>query len=372
MANETLQIAGSVTPFIGGMDEAVDVVDTQERFASASGMLPFFSGMQQRQFGKKLIDAYPSKEVLGIHQTFNGICQYGYYVQTNEKLYYHLCVAPSDMRINFATLQSFGVGENNVTLDIFGQNSNLGQLSKSVGSSCVFDFPDRPVRPVPPDDGTGHPPDDYPYDPVDDWHGPPPPPPPDDTGDVTDGPNKFLLNVEAIRTLIYGEAYPAGPEDWPLRKILLFWVNPDGFQIDDEPTFDIEYLASYIYRPVINISTAVRTKPPGSRFVIMLAYWSYSAAHQDGVFPRYDWQGNIMLYPLSLSLGGVVEGLSLTTTTVEDAGFSHMYIDSSGNVNDAAFALILLDLYSSIRTFNVVDTHTARGTIYAADSGYSI
>lgn len=48
--------------------------------------------------------------------------------------------------------------------------SDLGPINKDTSRSCVFDFPDRPVRPVPPiDPGTGEPPVDYPYDPKDDW-----------------------------------------------------------------------------------------------------------------------------------------------------------------------------------------------------------
>ena len=109
MSKETLQIPGQVQPFLGGINESVDVVDTAEKLADVNGVMPFFSGMFQRQFGKKLIDAYPTKSVWGIHQCFNGICQYGYYIQTNDELYYHLCQAPPDMRINFTLPTYLGV-----------------------------------------------------------------------------------------------------------------------------------------------------------------------------------------------------------------------------------------------------------------------
>lgn len=183
MPKETYQIPGDVQPFLGGVDERVDVVDTNEKFASTNGVMPYFSGMHQRMFGKKIIDDYPTKQVKGIHQCFNGICQYGYYVQTDEKLYYHLCQAPPDMRINFTLPSTLGAEESlqNRTLDIFSQPpSSLGIISRDVSHSCVFDFPDRPGRPIPPSPGGFPPPTCFPYCPID-WQPPPPdhyPPPP--------------------------------------------------------------------------------------------------------------------------------------------------------------------------------------------------
>lgn len=109
MAKETLQILGQTTPYLGGINETVDEVDTNEKFAATNGVVPYFSGMFQRLFGKKIIDVYPTKQTWGIHQCFNGICQYGYYVQSNEKLYYHICQAPPDMRINFTLPTDLGV-----------------------------------------------------------------------------------------------------------------------------------------------------------------------------------------------------------------------------------------------------------------------
>jgi hypothetical protein len=95
------------TPFqtVAGIDESVDLTDKGDTLALAEGVFPFFFGMHQRQFGKKIIDFNPGQKVYGIHQTFNGVCLYGYYVETDQKLYYHVCVAPPDLRIVFATLQ---------------------------------------------------------------------------------------------------------------------------------------------------------------------------------------------------------------------------------------------------------------------------
>jgi hypothetical protein len=53
---------------------------------------------------------------------------------------------------------------------------DLAVEEKDTSRSCIFDFPDRPVRPTPPIDPLGGPPDQYPYDPIWDW--PPIDPPP--------------------------------------------------------------------------------------------------------------------------------------------------------------------------------------------------
>jgi hypothetical protein len=110
MAKDPLSIQSVFLPALGGMDESVSETDMHDNQAgaltfiplnTARGVFPFFQGMHQRMPGKKLIDYNPAQKVMGIHQSFNGICQYGYYVQTDAKLYYHLCTAPPDMRIHF-------------------------------------------------------------------------------------------------------------------------------------------------------------------------------------------------------------------------------------------------------------------------------
>lgn len=110
MAKDTFQISDLKMTALGGMDESVsqtDMTDIQlgnlnfKPLMVASGVFPFFQGMHQRMTGKKIIDYNPNQKVMGIHQTFNGVCQYGYYVQTSAKLYYHLCTAPPDMRIHW-------------------------------------------------------------------------------------------------------------------------------------------------------------------------------------------------------------------------------------------------------------------------------
>ena len=103
--------ADIVFPVLGGIDESVQDTDLSEKplnqvnnvkpLVVARGVFPFFQGMHQRMLGKKLIDYNPAQKVYAIHQTFNGVCQYGYYVQTSANLYYHLCTAPPDMRIHF-------------------------------------------------------------------------------------------------------------------------------------------------------------------------------------------------------------------------------------------------------------------------------
>jgi hypothetical protein len=113
MAFDLLQPPPSdiVFPYLGGIDESVQNTDLQDRplnvvdnikpLVNARGVFPFWQGMHRRMTGKKTIDFNPGQKVYAIHQTFNGVCQYGYYVQTSAKLYYHLCSAPPDMRIHF-------------------------------------------------------------------------------------------------------------------------------------------------------------------------------------------------------------------------------------------------------------------------------
>lgn len=99
MAKASLQYPGQPTNKLGGIDESQSL--TTASFASVSGVFPFFDGMHQRMFGKKIIDFNPDQSVYAVQQVFNGICLYGYYVQTNHKLYYHVCNAPPDLRIKF-------------------------------------------------------------------------------------------------------------------------------------------------------------------------------------------------------------------------------------------------------------------------------
>lgn len=101
MAKDTLKIKGQIFPTIGGVDESTSLTSKETTVVSNNGSFPFFDGMVERMFGKKLIDFNPGQKVYAIHQTFNGICLYGYYVQTDQKLYFHVCDAPPDLRIRF-------------------------------------------------------------------------------------------------------------------------------------------------------------------------------------------------------------------------------------------------------------------------------
>lgn len=103
MAKDALKVKGKIRQQIGGVDESVSLTNDEDSVASNNGSFPFFNGMVQRMFGKKIIDYNPGQSIYGICQTFNGICLYGYYVQTVNKLYYHLCSAPPDLRIHFYT-----------------------------------------------------------------------------------------------------------------------------------------------------------------------------------------------------------------------------------------------------------------------------
>lgn len=101
MAKDTKKIKGHILSTVDGIAESVPLTVAEPSVVSNSGSYPFFYGMYQRIFGKKIIDFNPDQAVYAIHQTFNGICLYGYYVQTSKKLYYHLCDAPPDLRIRF-------------------------------------------------------------------------------------------------------------------------------------------------------------------------------------------------------------------------------------------------------------------------------
>lgn len=101
MAKDTKQRKGKIFSVVAGIDESIELVSLEPGLSSVNGSFPFFYGMHQRMYGKKLIDYNPDQAVMGIHQTFNGVCLYGYYVETVNKLYYHLCDAPPDLRIRF-------------------------------------------------------------------------------------------------------------------------------------------------------------------------------------------------------------------------------------------------------------------------------
>lgn len=101
MAKDTKNVKGRIFQAIGGVDESVDLTTTEPSLAGVNGAFPFFYGQIQRIQGKKIIDFNPEQKIFAIHQTFNGVCLYGYYVQTNNKLYYHVCNAPPDLRIRF-------------------------------------------------------------------------------------------------------------------------------------------------------------------------------------------------------------------------------------------------------------------------------
>lgn len=101
MAFDTEKVKGKIFTTVGGIDESSSLVAPEPTIVGVNGSFPFFHGMHQRMLGKKLIDFNPNQKVYSIHQTFNGVCLYGYYVQTNNKLYFHVCDAPPDLRIHF-------------------------------------------------------------------------------------------------------------------------------------------------------------------------------------------------------------------------------------------------------------------------------
>lgn len=106
MAKAAYEYPGQVSTELGGIDESKSFTDAS--FVNVRGSFPFFEGMHQRMFGKKIIEfnlqktpTFQYQSIYGIQQVFNGICLYGYYVQTINKLYYHVCNAPPDLRIKF-------------------------------------------------------------------------------------------------------------------------------------------------------------------------------------------------------------------------------------------------------------------------------
>lgn len=105
MASDSLEGKPITLGVLSGVDESVDST-SPEAVSEVGGVFPFFHFAYQRFFGKKIIDYNPDQQVLAIHQAFNGVCLYGYFVETSSKLYYHVCSAPPDLRIRFATLQS--------------------------------------------------------------------------------------------------------------------------------------------------------------------------------------------------------------------------------------------------------------------------
>jgi|GraSoiStandDraft_8_1057269.scaffolds.fasta_scaffold200047_1 hypothetical protein len=84
---------------------------------------------------------------------------------------------------------------------------DLEVAEKDTSRSCVFDFPDRPVRPTPPIDPTGGPPDEYPYDPT--WDLPPlDPPVKKDPDDPRKGPPPDPSSVPSTHWLHVFEVTP--------------------------------------------------------------------------------------------------------------------------------------------------------------------
>lgn len=109
-------------------------------------------GALSRFPGKKLIDANPLEKVYAINQAFNGFGQFGYYVQTDKRLYFHTCESPKDLHINFATLQNLGVDADGNSLGIFAlRATNTPNPDNPV--SCLFNFP---VTSLPPLSDVGH------------------------------------------------------------------------------------------------------------------------------------------------------------------------------------------------------------------------
>lgn len=148
MAKADLPIPNNPLAFqvIGGVDESKEDARPSFSLATVSGVFPYFTGSLNRLFGKKLIDANPGQSVMAIAQAFNGFGQFGYYVQTTFKLYYHLCETPADLFIKYVLKTTLGVDVNNKTLNIFGQGQD-GAIPKDTVIPCVFDFPDKPVPP---------------------------------------------------------------------------------------------------------------------------------------------------------------------------------------------------------------------------------
>ncbi len=107
MAKDALRPTGKVLQPLEGVDESNPLAADDATFAKAAGISPFFYGIHQRMSGKKIIDYNPNQKISAIHQTFNGVCLYGYYVETDQKLYFHVCDAPPDLRIKFTPFAGF-------------------------------------------------------------------------------------------------------------------------------------------------------------------------------------------------------------------------------------------------------------------------
>lgn len=107
--------------------------------------------------------------------------------------------------------------------------TDLTLADKDTSRSCIFDFPDRPVRPDPPIDPTGGPNDEYPYDPV--WDFPPLDPPvnvdPDDPNkddpppDPSSVPSTHWLHVFNVEpSLPIYELHGKPPHEiWMYRQV---------------------------------------------------------------------------------------------------------------------------------------------------------
>lgn len=142
MAKDDLRAGGPMMFPVGGMDESVQSTGSSINFESIAGVSPFYIGSNQRLFGKRLIDNNTEQEVYAIAQAFNGYGQYGYYVQSHKKLYYHLCDTPVSLSIDFTPPVAIGVDEEGHSLDIYGQRPNGTSPPDSL-ISCLFGFPDK-------------------------------------------------------------------------------------------------------------------------------------------------------------------------------------------------------------------------------------
>lgn len=152
MAKQDQLVKSKLLYPVGGMDESIQVVESDVTFAKVHGAAPFFVATLQRIFAKKLVDVNREQSVMGICQAFNTYGQYGYYVQSQQKLYYHLCEAPPNFAIDFVFPALLGVDEDNNSLSIYGQRQD-GSVPPVLINSCLFGFPDRPG--APPDPGAG-------------------------------------------------------------------------------------------------------------------------------------------------------------------------------------------------------------------------
>jgi hypothetical protein len=143
MALQDQQISSQDLPILG-MDDSFQ--ETEAPFFHAKGVAPYYNDMVQRILGKKRVDVNPGNQVMSIAQAFNGFGQYGYFVQTDKKLYFHRCEEIVDMHINFTPPLQLQVDDStDRTLDMFGKYYDRPARDSTV--SCVFEFPDKPVPP---------------------------------------------------------------------------------------------------------------------------------------------------------------------------------------------------------------------------------